>query len=266
MVLWFMTLPASVSAHYTWLNATQYTLPEAGLRGRTVIYFGRGEIFPVHDFTDAKDLQRFYRVSPEGKQTEISPGEGGFLATRVDLSQKGTYIIAAERKPSFGAAFLEGGKLRRLREPKDKLPKGAQILESAFTVQSGKAIINVGEIESRNNHASRALGHELEIIPLKNPYQLTEGDYLPFQILFKGAPLRRPASDLTIKATYAGFSTEEAVFAYTADLDANGVAKVKILRYGVWQILAIQNVEPSGEMTGKADKLEYSASLTFEVK
>jgi hypothetical protein len=61
-------------------------------------------------------------------------------------------------------------------------------------------------------------------------------------------------------------TTEEAVFAYTADVDAEGVAKVKILRYGVWQILAILNVQPSGPMTGKADRLEYSASLTFEVK
>jgi len=264
-----MILPVPASAHHMWLNATRYTLEEAGqgsFGGKTIIYFGWGDFYPLHDFIDASTLRSFYLVDPKGQRKELTPGEAGFIATKVELPQKGTYLVAAERKPSFVADILEDGKLKGLRKPKDELPKGVQLLESKYSVQSAKALINVGEIDLGDNRASTPIGQDLEIVPLKNPYHLKEGDHLPFKVLFKGSPLRRPLADPTIKATYVGFSTEKDVFAYTTELDTQGIARIKIVRYGIWQIFVVHPTEPPGELAGKVDKIEYKTSLTFEVR
>ncbi|MFQ5881973.1 MAG: DUF4198 domain-containing protein [Candidatus Methylomirabilales bacterium] len=268
-ILWLMTLPTSTSAHHVWLNASRYTLEEAGqgsFGGKTIIYFGWGDFYPLHDFLRQGQLQRFWMINPAGETRELKPGDGGFHATRVRVPTKGTYLVAAALKPTFVSDILEGAKLRVLLKPKDELPKGAQILESKFGLQFAKAILNVGDVDPGDLRFSTTVGQDLEIIPLKNPYHLREGDYLPFKILFKGSPLHRPLADPTIKATYLGFSTGKDVFASTAEVNKQGIAKVKIIRYGVWQIFAIHSHEPPAEIAGKADKVEYKASLTFEVK
>ena len=43
-----------------------------------------------------------------------------------------------------------------------------------------------------------------------------------------------------------------------------GIVKLKLIRSGIWQIHVVHSHEPPPEMVGKADKVEYKASLTFE--
>ncbi len=262
-------IPSTTFAHHVWLNATRFTVEEAGqgsFAGKTIIYFGWGDFYPVHDFLREGQLKSFSITDPAGERRELKPADGGFHATPVEVPTKGTWIVAAALKPTFVADILEDGRLRVLLKPKEELPKGAQILESKFGLQFAKAIINVGDVDPGDPRFSSPIGQDLEIIPLKNPHHLKEGDYLPFRVLFKGSPLRRPLADPTIKATYLGFSTGKDVFASTGEVDTQGIAQLKIIRYGVWQIFVVHAHEPPPDMAGKADKVEYKASLTFEVK
>jgi hypothetical protein len=43
-----------------------------------------------------------------------------------------------------------------------------------------------------------------------------------------------------------------------------GIVKLKLTRSGVWQIHVVHSHAPAVELAGKADKVEYKASLTFE--
>jgi uncharacterized GH25 family protein len=255
-------------AHHLWLNATRYNveeLPGSSSVGKTTVYFGWGDFYPVHDFLRQGQLKRLSFQTPSGETKELTPGEGGFHATPMDFPAKGTYRVAAELNATYVAEIVEDGKFRVVQKPKDELPKNAKIVESKFGLQSAKAIINVGEIDAKDLAATVPVGLDLEIIPLKNPIHLREGDYLPFKIQFKGSPLQSPLAAPEIKATYLGFSTGKGVFAWSGELEREGIVKLKLIRSGIWQIHVVHSNEPPPEMAGKADKMEYKASLTFEV-
>ena len=257
-----------VCAHHLWLNATRYNVEElsgSSSGGKTTVYFGWGDFYPVHDFLKPGQLKRLSFQTPSGEVKELTPGEGGFQATPIDFPAKGTYRVAAELNATYVTEIVEDGKFRVVQKPRDELPKNAKIIESKFRLQSAKAIINIGEIDPKDQAASAPVGHELEIIPLKNPIHLREGDYLPFKILFKGSPLQSPRAAPEIKATYLGFSTGKGVFAWSGEMDREGIVKLQLIRSGIWQIHVVDSQEPSPEMVGKADKMEYKASLTFEV-
>jgi uncharacterized GH25 family protein len=257
-----------VCAHHLWLNATRYTVEElagSSSGGKTTVYFGWGDYYPVHDFLKPGQLKRLSFHTPSGETKELTPGDGGFQATPIDFPAKGTYRVAAELNATSVAEIMEGGKFQVVQKPKDELPKNAKIIESKFRLQSAKAIINIGEIAPNDQAASAPVGHDLEIIPLKNPIHLREGDYLPIKIQFKGTPLQSPLAAPEIKATYLGFSTGKGVFAWTGEMDREGIVKLKLIRSGIWQIHVVHSQEPPPEMAGKADKMEYKASLTFEV-
>ncbi|HEY2253829.1 MAG TPA: DUF4198 domain-containing protein, partial [Planctomycetaceae bacterium] len=196
---------------------------------------------------------------------ELKASEGGFQATPVELPAKGTYRVAAELNPRYVSEIVEEGKFRIEPKPKDELPKNVKLIESRLGLQFAKAIINLGETEATDDAVATPVSHDLEIVPLKNPIHLREGDYLSFKILFKGAPLKSPLAAPEIKATYLGFSTGKDVFAWSGELNREGLVKMKLIRSGVWQIAVVHSHPPSPEQAGKADKVEYKASLTFEL-
>ena len=105
---------------------------------------------------------------------------------------------------------------------------------------------------------SKTLGHKLEIIPLKDPSNLREGDYMPIKVIFEGKPLRAP-----VAATYAGFSTDKAI-AYATKTNKEGMAKIKIIKSGIWLVIVKHKVpypDPA-----ECDTISCSSALTFEVK
>src|SRR5665213_2027547 len=249
-----------VFAHHLWLNATRYNVEELSGSpsvGKTTVYFGWGDFYPVHDFLRPGQLKRLSFQTPSGEVKELAPGEGGFQATPIDFPARGTYRVAAELNATYVSEIMEDGKFQVVQQPRDELPKNAKIIESKFRLQSAKAIINIGEIDLKDQTASAPVGHELEIIPLKNPIHLREGDYLPFKIQFKGTPLQSPLAAPEIKATYLGFSTGKGVFAWTGEMDRDGIIKLKLVRSGIWQIHVVHSHEPPSQMAGKADKMEY---------
>jgi uncharacterized GH25 family protein len=239
----------TASAHTMYVNVTSHVPnPERG----TKLYFGWGETLPVADMLGAEWLKGGQVVEPDGTVRPLEkPSE--FL-TRVEFSQKGTHLITAELNPGFYTIYSEDGKKKHHMGPKTGLEN---VEMSLHFQQQGKAIVNVGGLDETFR---KPVGHTLEIIPLKNPALLREGDTLPIEVLFEGKPVPGYPK---LMATYMGFSTTGA-FAYATSV-VHGRSEVKILRSGVWYINVNYRARPTGEMAEKCDELSYTATLTFEV-
>jgi hypothetical protein len=99
---------SSVNAHKLWLNATEY-YPEIFShpkyapvpRAKTVIYFGWGHKLPVCDVFGSDYLDKLYLVEPDGTKEELKPGQGGFMATELNMQKEGERIVTASVKPGF---------------------------------------------------------------------------------------------------------------------------------------------------------------------
>ena len=253
----FLCFSSVASSHTLWLNATNY-YPEIYSQeygARTTIYFGWGHGYPVADFLSADKLNEFKLITPTGESKPIKPGIGGFLATQLSLSEKGTYIVAASLKPGFYTMYVEKGKIHHKSVPKTGL---SSVILSLHFEQFTKALINVAGSDSS---FCKPVGHALEIIPMANPAGLKVGDYLPVQVLFKG----KPARFSPVYATYSGFSTKDD-FAFATITDSKGQAKIRILHHGPWFIKSKIKLPAPDELKDKCNELSYSATLTFEVK
>ena len=246
---------AKALAHTMWLNLSDYS---PSVRNNTVVYFGWGHRYPVHDFLDQERfLKNFYLINPTGKIEPLSPNPGGLLAIRIHLDKEGTYLVTAELKPGFYTMWLEDGKINHRIGPKTGL---SGVMVSTYYEQFAKAIINV---DTGDSNFLTPIGQKIEIVPLKNPISLKEGDFLPIRILYEGNPLR---SYPTVYATYLGFSTQNETYAYTTTANGEGIAEIKIIRSGIWMVKVNYKTHPTEEMKDKCNELSYTATLSFEVK
>ena len=236
------------SAHDLWLEVRNYT-PEAG--EDITLTLGYGHYLPAREFMTHVDLEEIYMLDNKGKRIGLERYSDVEFRGKKPL-KKGTYLVVAEKKGGFFTKTTEGYK-------RGQSKKGLEnVIECSYSRKYTKAIVNV---ERRGGKAfSEALGHELEIIPLENPGNLAEKDYLLVKVTLKGEPL----SSNHVFATYSGFSTEKNTFAYATKTNKDGIAKIKILKSGVWLIATYyKGVYPDPE---ECDLYKLTSTLTFEVK
>ncbi|HHS49235.1 MAG TPA: DUF4198 domain-containing protein [Desulfurella acetivorans] len=258
VLILFLLFPFSAFSHTLWINVTNFNpkfYPEYG--SSTKIYFGWGHRYPVDDFISTASLNEISLIHPYGKKENITPNEGQFLATKINFKKPGSYIVSTVKKPGFYTMYIDNGKVRHKLGPKTGL-KG--VITSLYYEQYAKALINVGQEDLTN--FDKPVGHKLEIIPLKNPYKLdgSGGHFLPVKVLYDG----KPAKYCKIYATYMGFSTRDD-FAYSTFTDSMGIAKIRLTHWGPWLIKANMELPASGDLKDKCNKLNYTATLTFEV-
>ena len=253
-----LLLSTVVSAHTLWVNATEYSPgfnKECG--ARTNIYFGWGHHYPIDDFLTEKSLRKFSLVYPDGKVETIKPGPGGFLATQINFSQEGSYIVAASRKPGFYTVYVENGEVHHKIGPKTGLKR---VVLSLYHEQYAKCLINVGKAKAGS--FSKSVGDRLEIVPLENPYRLKGcgGHFLAVKVLFEG----KPARYCKVYDTYMGFSSGDD-FAYATSTDGEGIARIRLSHWGPHLVKAKLELPAPDDYRDKCDKLSYTATLTFEI-
>ena len=203
-----------VYAHDLWLQVNDYT-PEMG--ENISLTLGYGHHFPAREFLDTDDLAEIYVLDGKKKKIGVKTDSEVTFQTEKNLKEQGTYLVVAKNKGGFFTKTTEGYQ-------RGKSKKGLKdVIQCTYSAKYTKAIVNVGGAGGKA--ASEALGHELEIVPTIDPGNLTQGDYLPVEVLFKGKP--QPSAQ--VFATYMGFSTEKNTFAYATKTDAQGVAKIKML-------------------------------------
>ncbi len=241
-------------AHYCWINVDNYS-PKVD--EEVVISIGYGHRFPTDEvFKKAEDIESFYLVDPEGKILPLevkTQGEGEereVSPIKIRLEKSGTYLIVFEKKSKFLTKTTEGWKYQS--------KKGLRnVTKSYWSEGSAKAIINVGQ--ASGNSFQKEINKRYQVIPLDDPGKLKEGDYLSVKMLLDGKPF-----SAKVFATYAGFSTEKETFAYTTGTDKDGIAKIKILKPGIWLIKAHDEIPYSN--LKEADVFSFTSALTFEIK
>jgi hypothetical protein len=124
-----------------------------------------------------------------------------------------------------------------------------------------KAVVQVGA--ERSAGALAELGYPLEIVPLRNPYELSVGDEMPFRVLRAGVPL----AGQPVYGSHEGFHGHDAdgnhIEAFAGRTDGAGEASMPLTVAGRWYVRLIHM-----EAVEEPD-VEYEsnwATLTFEVR
>jgi uncharacterized GH25 family protein len=196
-------------------------------------------------------VEKVVFLAPDGKVLPAVPQGDSQFQPEAPLQTQGTYMAVVTPQNGFASKTPEG--YQRGKSRKD-LPN---VVECRYSEKHGKALLTLGT--AGGDVFSKPLGHKMEIIPLKDPAALKEGDELPVKVLIEGQPART-----YVYGTYAGFSNEPSTFAYTTYTDKDGVAKVKMIKNGTWLVL-VKEEKPYSE-PAVCDKLSYAASLTFQVR
>ena len=87
----------------------------------------------------------------------------------------------------------------------------------------------------------------LEILALKNPFEVKVGESLPIQVLFQGNLIKNPTVEYLGK---------------TLNVDADGIALIPIGNEGFQPIEAGYTLPLSNDPA--ADKISYATTLTYE--
>lgn len=251
----FLWLPAAAEAHNLWLNATDFT-PAANERvgAHSKVYFGFGHRFPVDDFLDAAKVREFRLIGPDGS-AELQAQGGGFLATPLRMKRAGAYTVTTATNTGFYTMFENNG---RIQHASSSMEGVDNVILSLYFENYAKALIAVGDTAAGD--FTEPVGHNIEIVPLENPYHKRAGDYLPVQVLLQG----RPARYATVSATYMGFSSEEE-YAFSSKTNSQGIARVRLLAPGHWVLLSVVRTPPAEDIRDQCLEMKYSAALSFGV-
>ena len=249
-------VPLSASAHTLWVNCTDYTPAFSSRSGaKTKIYMGWGHHFPVDSFVKAEDFTDITVLAPSKKNEKVTLETTGFAAKQLSLKEEGLYVVAVTRKDAYNTSYKENGKTVHIKGTKEG---HNNIISSTYSQQFAKSLILSGNGDMGN--LSHEFGQKLEIIPLTNPYAITNnrGGEMLLKVLFNGKPVQHKK----VFAMYEGYSTDDDA-SCTVSTDENGVAKLRIDHWGPWVVKTRLEILPTGEMKDKVNQENYFASLTF---
>jgi len=235
-------------AHQLWINVEKYTPASAG---PVLLNVGWGHSFanPVGNIlSDWDRLAEVVMFDPKGVRLAIVPTNSIDFKTENALKSEGTYLLSVKRKEGFRSQTTEGYKA----QSKVGL---ANVLDCTFSGGYAKAVVQLGK--GGGDFFSKPLGHALEIIPLKDPALIRQGDLLPIKVLYRGEPLRAE-----VRSTYAGFARD--AWAYVSGTNKEGITQIKILQSGIW-LLKVNHKVPYHDPAA-CDQSSFAATLTFEVK
>ncbi|MDO6426701.1 DUF4198 domain-containing protein [Thalassotalea sp. 1_MG-2023] len=176
----------------------------------------------------------------------------------VALAEEGTHVLGFESFHSFSS--LEASKfndyakeegLALIVEERERLNQ-TQTRGREIYSRKAKTILQVGNKHTDN--VTVAIGHMLEIVPLRNPYQLQDNATFPISVMFRGKPLSNALVDI---ARLDNTSSEKQAMR----TNAKGEATFKIEAQGNWIVNVIWSV-PNTER-GTAEFETYFSSLTF---
>ncbi len=248
-ILLFLAL-TPLSSHDMWVE-TKTPLVKAGQS--LTMQFPSDHTFPPqhNEYIDSKEMAKTFLLTPSGKQITVEKKNGHIYRSGKPLRERGTHLIVSGKKWLYWTQTTDGWKTGKNKKQVKNPIKG---------VYSGKFVKSLINVDRPGGGVfKRRIGHTLEIIPLQNPAELEKGAHLECRILFKGKPYRGE-----VKATYAGFSEKENVFAVNTSTDRRGICKIKISERGPWLVKAGMRLPAPAGQKALCDEILYSATLTFQ--
>jgi len=191
------------------------------------------------------------RLAAAGSRTVISARTGAAGTYVLGLSIRPNAITL--KGPQFNAYLAEEGLSATLASR-----RAAGELEKPATERYAKHVKVLFQAgKQRSESYATVFGYPVEIVPLRNPYELAAGDTLPVRLLLNGAP----AVGIEVLAggrTVAGRLIQTA----TLHADSLGVVSVVLRARGTWYVkfISMKRVtEP------RLDYVSQWATLTFAV-
>lgn len=267
-VLSLIAVCPSAQAHNLWLNPGNY-YPEVG--ATVDIGIGWGHKYPagrVDQEVKEDRVEAVGAVDPDGLALNLEKVSAALY--RLKVEKAGVYLITAKTKSGFFTTTPEGRKFG------DKKSVANPIKCTNFHLEAKTLIVAGG----KDKNLSHEVKQPLELILLTNPYNLKKGGKLTVKVLFDGKPLPKAA----VKATYAGFETEDIAphgasqkdqkdkkehkgdkhFPAETVTDEQGQAVLQLNQAGYWMIMLSH--KPPFEDKTVCDEQMYNTAFTFEVR
>ena len=243
-------------AHTLWLNLNDHNPGfDSRFGARVHSYIGWGHRIPVDGFLEFSALKNYSLYIPDGQRNELEPDHSaGLLPTSIKLRQPGAYFLSAAKEPTFYTMYEKNGEIHHSTEPKSGLDN---VILSLYSKQYAKSLIIAGD---ENKGLKTPVGHDLEIIPLRDPAELKKGEKMQIKVLYKG----KPARFTKVMATYYGFSVQ-GDYAFATTTDRSGKAEIRVVHQGHWMIKAVKKTLPSSEYADLCNRMKYSATLTLGI-
>lgn len=237
-------------SHFMWISPAGYVLNKGDI---LKLRFPSAHLFPATATTEIVEKDKMSDTllyDPSGKSVKLSLWNGDILESKR-LNREGTYLVVSGKKGAFFSKTSDG---RYEKKPKDEV---LNAVKCTYSKSFNKAIVTVGA--PAGNTYSKVLGHDIEIIPLRDPGTLKIGTELQMKVLLNGRPY-----ETGVDAIYDGFTKEENKFAQQVKTDKKGIATIKITNTGSW-LVKVNNKIPYKNLK-KADEQSYTATLTFFIK
>jgi nickel transport protein len=218
------TLVPEVFAHDFWIDR----------RGKEfLVIYGHGDHREEFDFSKIKAVKAF------------GPG-GGEIEVRREKKGKGLLLQPVD-PPSWIFVEIDNGYWSKTIYGWRNLPKrkASRVVEALRSFYYSKALIAWND--ALRSPVSSA---PLDIVFLKNPYELKAGDSLLIKVFYSGKPI-------------AGLEVEGRDHEIISTTDKDGIARVRMVRGP--QLISVSYKEPLKD-DPDADYLSLTATLTFEVE
>lgn len=239
----------SASAHDVWITTEQ----DGGGNVYALVHHGHPG--------DPKnpDVDKLFRFTIEGNRglsrsllSGITPTlhDGLPVLKTTPLSLAGgtdVVILAAKYDNGYWVKTSEGHRNTSRRQIPDAE-------DSLYSMKFAKAIVQTGS--STSDTYSRVVGHQLELVPLMNPFSVGPGNTLKVRVYFDGKPLVGVDVERGDGITPM---TEKDIPRYKTG--AEGVAIIPIMKLGP-QLLVVDHILPSTHPDLAVREL-YNATLYF---
>ncbi|NIL95429.1 MAG: DUF4198 domain-containing protein [Woeseiaceae bacterium] len=226
-------------------------------------------------------------VGPGGTEHDLANddwvSDGKVSVLSAQFSEPGNYVIGVSTRPrkvsldpeTFNRYLRYEGLFDQKEEREGLEETGVGVVER-YT-KFAKAIVQVGDVQTSN--FAMEIGHDVEILPLTNPYALQVGDDFQARVLRDGMPIE----GIRVYATHEGYyqQDEEGIFDEAVKTRSNkeGVIEFEITHPGKWYVRFIDLQRESDSeywytnllvAVGAAEKrIVYEskwATLTFEIR
>jgi cobalt/nickel transport system permease protein len=224
LVLLGLLLAPAANAHEYWVEQKDNTL--------TLVY-GHGA---NREEFDASRVKSFKAIDAHGKDIAVQSekkGKGLLLKTSEMPA-----IILAEIDNGYWSKTIYGWK----NQPKRK---ASRVVEAIRSYNYTKALLSWSEAAKKPFSEMK-----LDLIPLKNPFDLKPGERLPIKVICQGKPV-------------AGVEVEGTDHNKVATTDGEGLSQVQVGKGS--QVITVTYKEPL-KNDPDADFLSFTATLAFEVK
>ena len=251
-----------LAAHDLFLTLREYFVPPQTDLRLTAL---NGTFSTSENSIDRVRIADLSLVTPAGRRrldTAAVSAEGPRTAIAVRTEAEGTYLAGLSIKPSeialsakqFNAYLAEEGLGAVLAQRRRAGELGKPAREQY--AKHVKVIFQVGA--GRNEGWSATLGYPVEIVPLRNPYQLAAGDTLRLRLLVNGAA--SPAGQEVL----AGGRTSSGARRTVRHLTTNAAGEVALSRVaaGTWYV---KFIHMSKAQVPGLDYVSQWATLTFAV-